>query len=308
MIFEDLEYIKSLPIDRKKELIKSGSYEIAIKEPPLLRSNMMVNPLNLKHLNRIDNLEADMITLNLEDGVNSAKKEEALVNIALFLSHLKSSNSFITIRVNSLDNGGLNEIWFLKDFRDIAFRISKVRSNSEILEVEKIVDNPIDISVETKETFFDFVNWKFRQLRCVNLGILDLLVDLKLPQSLLKINNPLIVSLLVEFLLNAKRRDLYPISFTYQEYNNLEEFRSWCEFEKSLGYRAKSAIGPKQVKIINEIFNTPFEELKRAKEIKELFEEAQKRGDGFVMDSRYGFIDEPIYRDALNILGGSLKK
>jgi len=28
------------------------------------RSNMMLNPLNLKHLNRMDNHDSDMITLN----------------------------------------------------------------------------------------------------------------------------------------------------------------------------------------------------------------------------------------------------
>ncbi|NPA61231.1 MAG: CoA ester lyase, partial [Epsilonproteobacteria bacterium] len=70
------------------------------------RSNMMLNPLNLKHLNRLDLLKADMVTLNLEDAIAPIRKEEALYNIALFLSNLENSNIFIIVRTNPLNNGG----------------------------------------------------------------------------------------------------------------------------------------------------------------------------------------------------------
>ena len=45
------------------------------------RSNMMLNPLNLKHLNRMDDHDSDMITLNLEDAIAPSRKKEALQNI-----------------------------------------------------------------------------------------------------------------------------------------------------------------------------------------------------------------------------------
>ena len=80
------------------------------------RSNMMLNPLNLKHLNRIDVHDTDMITLNLEDAIAPSRKKEALHNIALFLSHLEHSNSFIIVRTNPLHEGGAEEISFLNDF------------------------------------------------------------------------------------------------------------------------------------------------------------------------------------------------
>ena len=80
------------------------------------RSNMMLNPLNLKHLNRMDENEADMVTLNLEDAIAPSRKKEALHNIALFLSHMEHSNSFIIVRTNPLNEGGAEEIAFLNDF------------------------------------------------------------------------------------------------------------------------------------------------------------------------------------------------
>jgi hypothetical protein len=56
---------------------------------------MMLNPLNLAHLNRMDESKADMITLNLEDAIAPSRKQEALDNVALFLSHMEHSDSFI---------------------------------------------------------------------------------------------------------------------------------------------------------------------------------------------------------------------
>jgi citrate lyase subunit beta/citryl-CoA lyase len=60
--------------------------------------------------------------------------------------------------------------------------------------------------------------------------------------------------------------------------------------------------GSKQVIIANEVFGIDDEEIKKAKHIKEIFELNASKGINGFMDGRYGFIDEPIYRDALNIL------
>ena len=65
MIFDNLD---RLPADfgnkRKKPTVKHH-----------YRSNMMLNPLNLKHLNRMDENDADMITLNLEDSIAPSLKK-----------------------------------------------------------------------------------------------------------------------------------------------------------------------------------------------------------------------------------------
>jgi citrate lyase subunit beta/citryl-CoA lyase len=62
-------------------------------------------------------------------------------------------------------------------------------------------------------------------------------------------------------------------------------------------------MGPKQVEIANEIFSANKDELQRAKDIKKLFEDSSLMGINGFMSDKYGFIDEPIYKDALNILG-----
>lgn len=269
------------------------------------RSNMMLNPLNLKHLNRIDESDADMITLNLEDAIAPSRKKEALHNIALFLSHMEYSNSFIIVRTNPLNEGGAEEIAFLNDFSFDAVRVAKVKNQTEIAQALTLLsqDKELHISLETKEAFQNLSRLRIdERLTTANLGILDLLTSLGLPQSLVSLENPTIDYILSKFLVDAKTAGIHPISFMFQEYNDTETFKAWCEREKMLGFESKACMGPKQVEIANNIFNTSKYELERALHIKEVFETHSAQGINGFMDEKYGFIDEPIYRDSLLIL------
>ncbi|MDQ1325281.1 MAG: citrate lyase subunit beta / citryl-CoA lyase [Campylobacterota bacterium] len=88
----------------------------------------------------------------------------------------------------------------------------------------------------------------------------------------------------------------------FQEYNDTETFQKWCEREKMMGFESKACMGPKQVRIANEVFGIDLNAIKRAKHIKEAFEAHTAKGINGFMDKKFGFIDEPVYRDALLIL------
>lgn len=303
MIFQDLDFLETLPLEEyaqhfgnaKKAPYASGQY----------RSNMMLNPLRLKHLNRLDSLGADVITLNLEDAIAPSRKKEALLNIALFLSHLEHSGSFIVIRTNPLDEGGGEEIAFLNDFGFDAVRIPKVKSQIEVARALTLLssDKELHISLETKEAFHDLRELRIdERLTTANIGILDLSSSLGLPQSLVQIGNPTMDYLLSKFLVDAKSVGILPVSFMFQEYNDTETFRKWCEREKMMGFESKACMGPKQVEIANAIFGISDEAMERARHIKKAFESSAAKGEHGFMDEKYGFIDEPIYRDALLVL------
>ena len=309
MIFSSIEDIKHLSInERLKYLGKEKKTFIKKRE---YRSNMMLNPLNLKHLNRIDNQQADMITLNLEDAIAPSRKREALVNIALFLSHLKSSNSFIIVRTNPLNDGGIEEIKFLNDFAFDAIRVAKVKDQRDIEKALNILDisKELHISMETKEAFGNLSSLRIdKRFTTANIGILDLLTSLGLPQSLVQRDNPTIHYILSKFLIESKIAGLHPISFMYQDYKNIDEFKKWCKLEKKMGFTTKACMGPLQVEIANKIFGSTDKEIQKAKYIKKVFEESAKRGENGFMDKKYGFIDEPIYRDALLVLEAHLDR
>jgi len=303
MIFENLEKIEAIPVAERLQHL--GKKQKKPSEKKTFRSNMMLNPLRLKHLNNIDNLATDMVTLNLEDAIAPSRKKEALHNIALFLSHLEESNSFIIVRTNPLNEGGREEISFLNSFSFDAVRVAKVQTREEILEIDRLLnrEKEIHISLETKEAFANLSTFGgIERFTTANIGILDLLTSLGLPQSLVTPDNPTIHYLLSKFLIDAKTAGLNPISFMFQEYKDVEGFRAWCELEKKMGFTTKACMGPAQVQIANEVFGYSEEALKRAKHIKEAFETSSAKDENGFMDEKYGFIDEPIYRDALLIL------
>ncbi|MDD5406071.1 MAG: aldolase/citrate lyase family protein [Sulfurovaceae bacterium] len=303
MIFKDISNLEKLTLEEYAKIFGNKHKTPCIGT--LRRSNMMLNPLNLKHLNLLDENITDVVTLNLEDAIAPSRKKEALYNIALFLSHLKNSKSFIVIRTNPFDDGGKEEIEFLNGFGFDAIRLPKVKSPKELESALKILktDYELHVSLETKEAFADIKALKIDdRVTTANLGILDLLASLNLPQSLVKIANPTMDYILAKFLIDCKTVNIHPVSFMYQDYNNTVEFREWCEYEKSLGFTSKACMGPKQVTIANEVFNIDDTEIRRAKYIKEIFELNSSKGINGFMDNRYGFIDEPIYKNAVLIL------
>jgi citrate lyase subunit beta/citryl-CoA lyase len=304
MVFDDISIFELMNDEELQNFIQTPKrVKTEILNP---RSSMMLNPLKLKHLNNIDNLKADIIVINLEDGVAPQMKKRALLLTAVFLSHLKNSKSRIIVRVNPLKEGGETEIRFLNQVKPDVIRVAKIRERSDVEEVLNILapDIKLHLSIETKESLLNLTSLNVNgKVECGSLGIMDMLHSLSLSQSLLSFDNETVKYIMSRFLVDAKIAGIYPIGFTYQDYEDLRGFRRWCEIEKKMGYRGKSCLGPKQVEIVNEVFKTDADAIKRAKEVKELFEKMVKKGESGFMHLDYGFIDEPIYKDALLTLG-----
>jgi len=247
---------------------------------------IMISGHNEKHLSKIDTLNG-VIMLNLEDGVPKDKKKIALDNIIKVLQNNKDSN--IVVRINSLDESGLNEIVALNQFDNIAFRIPKVNSLKELDRVFDLTDKEIHLSIETKNSFFYLREFKHPQITTFYLGILDLFDELKLNHNLITLNNPLVDKILVDFSLNSLFLDKIAVGFVYQQYKDLDGFRKWCELQKKVGIKGVGCITPAQLDIANEIFKIENDEY--AEMIVERFE---KEGP-FTIDGLY--VDEPIYKN-----------
>jgi citrate lyase subunit beta/citryl-CoA lyase len=252
----------------------------------------MVSGHQVKHLNKIDELKADVIMLNLEDGVPKDKKEIARIMLAVFLSNLKNIDKEIVIRVNALDEGGFEDIEFLNKFTFNAFRIPKIRNIKEIDDVFMKTNKEIHASIETKEAFFNLKDLKYPKLTTFYIGIYDLLNELNISHSVISIDNPLIHKILSDFSLTSRYLNITPIGFVYQQYKDLEGFKKWCFLQKNLGLQGVGCITPAQVEIANKIFS---EDKEFAKMIVERFE---KEGP-FTIDGLY--VDEAIYKNYKNI-------
>jgi len=303
VVFKDISFFDNNDIDWLKGLVVTPLRKR--EKITHFRSVMMLNPLKVEHLNKMDELAVDLLMINLEDGVAKEKKERALYLAAVFIANLESPKTKVCVRVNPLNEGGKEEIEVLNRVKPDAIRVSKVRDLEDVEEILKVLDEDIDLhlSIETKEAFSNlrYINMSGR-VKAVYLGVLDLLNDLQLPHTIVQFENKTMEQILARFLLDAKLAGVEPVGFMYQNYNDLEGFSNWCKLEKSMGYQSKSCLGPKQVKIANKIFADEEWLVKRAKEIKKRFEAKSKEGESGFLDDEYGFIDEPIYKSALMTL------
>ena len=275
------------------------------------RSVLMLSCNNIKHLMKIESLEADCIMLNLEDGVSKEEKPFALVLCAIFLREHKKSDKKLVVRVNALDDGGYEEITYLNQFMPDAIRVPKIKNQQEVRNVLALLNDEIDLhlSIETASAWHNLSTLKInKRVTTFYLGVLDLFADMGLSQALIQRDNPTMVYILSHFLVTCKSMGVKPVSFVYQEFKNLEEFSMWISLEKSMGYDAKGCISPKQVELANEMFVDEEAQIKRAKVIVKLFEMHKSQGITGFVDEEYGFIDEPIYKGALSLLGIKIKK
>ncbi len=293
----DLEALDKLAIPKFREINKKKDF----------RSVLMLSCNNIKHLLKIENLEADCIMLNLEDGVSLEEKPFALVLCAIFLSRHQKSDKKLVVRVNALDEGGYDEIVYLNQFMPDAIRVPKIRNTQEVKNVLALLNDTIELhlSIETASAWHNLASLKVnKNVTTFYLGILDLFADMKLPQSLIQRDNPTMLYMLSHFLITSKAVGVHPVSFVYQEFKNLEEFTQWIQLEKSMGYSSKGCISPDQIKLVNETFIDEEQEIKRATVVVKLFEMHQEMGVTGFVDDEYGFIDEPIYKGALALLKG----
>ena len=292
---KDLEALDALAVPTFREINRSNSF----------KSALMLSANNIKHLSKIATLDAECIILNLEDGVAQEEKPFALVLCAIFLTQLKKCDKKLVVRVNALDNGGYEEITYLNQFMPDAIRVPKIRNAKEVRDVLALLHDAVELhlSIETAESWHKLSTLGVSpRVKAFYFGILDLFADMKLPQSLINLENPTMHYMLSHFLITTKAMGIKPVSFVFQEFKDEETFMRWLELERSMGYDAKGCLSPNQVKLVNRVFVDKEAEIKRAKVIVKLFEMHQEEGITGFVDEEYGFIDEPIYKGALALL------
>ncbi|QOP45619.1 HpcH/HpaI aldolase/citrate lyase family protein [Sulfurimonas paralvinellae] len=291
----DLETLDTLAKPTFREINKRQDF----------RSVLMLSANNIKHLSKIESLDAECIMLNLEDGVAKEEKPFALVLAAIFLSRLKKCDKKLVVRVNALNEGGYEEITYLNQFMPDAIRVPKIRNQKEVRDILHLLNDDIELhlSIETADAWHNLATLAInKRVTTFYLGVLDLFADMGLPQSLIKLDNPTMHYMLSHFLITTRAMHVKPASFVFQEYKDMDTFTKWLELEHAMGYDAKGCITPKQAELVNKIFVNKEEEIKRAKVIVKLFEMHREEGITGFVDEEYGFIDEPIYKGALKLL------
>lgn len=268
-------------------------------------SALMLSTHNEKHLQKIPSLEAECIMLNLEDGVSKEQKPEALRLCGEYLKKYNELDKMFVVRVNALEEGGVDEIKYINYYKPDAIRVPKIQTKDDVKKALELIDEDIEvhISIESANAWNNLNSLRVNnRVTTFYIGVLDLFADLGLSHSIINRENPTMQYLLSHFLITCKSIGVKPVSFVYQDYKNLEEFSHWVELEKMMGFKAKGCISPKQSEIAQKHFGYDESELNKAKKIIELFEANQASGVTGFVDEEFGFIDEPIYKGAKVVL------
>ncbi|OSM02210.1 HpcH/HpaI aldolase/citrate lyase family protein [Magnetofaba australis] len=269
------------------------------------RSIMMVAGDKARHLEKIPHLAADWAMVNLEDGVGDKEAARHLVAEKLAALDPAVLAERVVIRLNPWDAGALDDLAILGHLTPRAWRLPKVESAETLrAALAKLpASSELHFTVETRAALADLRHLRVDgRVTTAYLGMLDLLADLGLPQSLLTPDNPTINYLLAQFLVECRMSGLNPVGFVYQNHRDIAGLEQWADKLKRMGYTAMGCIAPAQAEALNRAFAPDADAIARAQRILELFETSQANGVTGFDDPEFGFIDEPIARDARLLL------
>ena len=242
---------------------------------------------------------ADMVCIELEDGIAMKDKDEARKNTIEALKSLEVKNDVeLVVRLNCqrTRNGLLDlEAIASNKLKVKAIMLPKVKTPDEITFIDDMLndcglDTDLHVIMETNqalESIYDIAHSSDR-IVALYFGGEDMAAELRVENKL-------------ENLVYARSRLVHAgaskgvdvIDVPYLNLEDMEGMKKEAQFVKNLGFTGKGSIHPKQISILNEIFTPSEEEIIKAKKIMDQF---KKANTGLVViDGK--LIERPVLRE-----------
>ncbi|MBI51599.1 MAG: hypothetical protein CL779_00070 [Chloroflexi bacterium] len=281
---------------------------------PVIRSHLYGPGNNAKILSKIFDTESDAVILDLEDAVPHNQKELARNMVAEIISeHSQEGQPYCFVRINhpSLHLVEL-EIDAITQKGLFGIRIPKVETNDDIHVVEnflKIAEQKKDLqigsikiicNIESSKGILNASSILQASDRVVGFafGAADFAKDIGVWQpddfSFLYPKSHLVIT-------SSAHTVQPPIDSVYANLNDESGLKESSALAKNLGFFGRSAIHPKQVPIINEIYTPTTEEIKKAQSIIDALEKAEQNSKGAI-DVAGDFVDIAIVKKAEGII------
>ncbi len=242
---------------------------------------------------------ADMVCIELEDGIAMKDKDEARKNTIDALKSLEVKNDVeLVVRLNcQRTKHGLLDLEAIASnkLKVKAIMLPKVKTPDEITFIDDMLtdcglDTDLHVIMETNqalESIYDIAHSSDR-IVALYFGGEDMAAELRVENKL-------------ENLVYARSRLVHAgaskgvdvIDVPYLNLENMEGMKKEAQFVKNLGFTGKGSIHPKQISILNEIFTPSEEEISKAKRIMDQF---NKANTGLVViDGK--LIEKPVLRE-----------
>ena len=247
---------------------------------------------------------ADIVCLELEDGIAPKDKEEARRNaIQLFARQGVDTNVEQVVRINCLREAfGLADVAAIleTDTPPPAIMLPKVKSPDEIVWLDGLLTERghgtrLHIIIETNaalEQVHDISRASMR-IDALFFGGVDMAAELRCEnawESLLYARSRLIHA--------AAAQGLDAVDVPYLDLGDLDGMRREAELARDLGFSGKGSIHPKQIATLNEVFTPNENKIQNARRIVKAFEEADT--GLVVIDGK--LIEKPVIREMRRII------
>ena len=242
---------------------------------------------------------ADMVCIELEDGIAIKDKDEARKNTINALKTLEVKNDVeLVVRVNCQRTkpGLLDfEAFISSKLRVKALMLPKVKTPDEITFIDDLLtdcnlDTDLHVIMETNEALENIYDIAHSSKRIVALyfGGVDMAAELRVPNS-------------YENLVYARSKLVHAgasvgvdvIDVPYLDLEDMNGMKKEAELVRNLGFTGKGSIHPKQINILNKVFTPSNDEITKAKKIIDQFN-ASDTGL-VVIDGK--LIEKPVLRE-----------
>ena len=242
---------------------------------------------------------ADMVCIELEDGIAIKDKDEARKNTINALKTLEVKNDVeLVVRVNcQRTKPGLLDLeaFISSKLKVKALMLPKVKTPDEITFIDDLLtdcnlDTDLHVIMETNEALENIYDIAHSSKRIVALyfGGVDMAAELRVPNS-------------YENLIYARSKLVHAgasvgvdvIDVPYLDLEDMDGMKKEAELVRNLGFTGKGSIHPKQINILNKVFTPSEEEITKAKKIIDQFN-ASDTGL-VVIDGK--LIEKPVLRE-----------
>ena len=242
---------------------------------------------------------ADMVCIELEDGIAIKDKDEARKKTIEALKTLEVKNDVeLVVRVNcQRTRFGLLDLesFISSKLKVKAIMLPKVKTPDEITYIDDLLtdcnlDTNLHVIMETNEALENIYDIAHASKRIVALyfGGVDMAAELRVPNS-------------YENLIYARSKLVHAgasvgvdvIDVPYLDLEDMDGMKKEAELVRDLGFTGKGSIHPKQIDILNKIFTPSTEEIIKAKKIVDQFNESNT--GLVVIDGK--LIEKPVLRE-----------
>ncbi|WPP53311.1 HpcH/HpaI aldolase/citrate lyase family protein [Catalinimonas niigatensis] len=280
----------------------------------VMRSLMFVPAHNEKLMESASRKDADVVLLDLEDSVQPTQnKAVARENIKKFVTEKRFRNHLVFPRVNDRESGQL-----LKDVYELSiegidgFMYPKSKKGEDIYFFDKLLETieyekgfpigtfKIIALIETAAAVLNASEICQASDRVIALayGCEDFIADLGgihdqegkslyTPRALIS--------------MAARANHIIPIDTVHIDVHNLSDLEENLKLAKILGYEGMLVLNPKEIPLVHTYFTPSEQEIKDAKELLMLADQAKEEGKGVaVMNGK--FLGPPMILTAKKIL------